>query len=1423
MNPNHNFFSYPFQNRSLFLGLLIQTIFSIQQANGQAIGGIRDSKFNALDKGKNYNQGLFNPFTSIIPTKEKSYFVLYKWAINIPHTYTGRKPGGIEFVRDYPLFQKIDGFPWPSTNVHEVVSLDEDKVAVIASRTKIFPYYTSIDFDSITIQVVRDSINTASTLNFNPAFGFTITNAFSGDYRFGLLKGSPNHYYFFLTCNQDSTLKHNQVAVLALDSSFTPIGQKRIFSGIGVETGAVDLQGNLILLGRAMVGIQPGNSAILKLNQSLNPISGAFPLLPLDLVAGKIQTMAISGDGKLKLSGTIKRNGQVQQAQIRLNPDGSFDGGFSSLILPVLATFPVWQSNRNGNTYVAWQEGTDYPYQCKMVEINPSGSVLRQASFIPPMYSPIGRPLTFHTGYDAFLFETGDVVPATQFKTLSSAANVIPITYMPAARNRFWVSFQQGSFPMANVDGLVSSFNNSGAIAIPKANPANNRVLVQNNFIQAQKKLLPGLAILNDSGMPDKDFRGLLSFPEPYRTKYLTYTSVFDDRYSNTSYAFFPMAAKKLLVVENADTLSNTFSDTVRRFTFSGRLDSTFVPYRVNSDLIPIKGKKYAALHFTDAQGRPVLNTDGRPDVKTTLLILDSLGNLLQTLGEYQNLGSADTNILSLYRNRKIMVQDNLGGIWIGNTAFLSQRSKVFYVRFSTSGERTVHRFDSLSPSFRSVKIQILNNKNLKFFANFGHLTIGRYHEIMFDSAGKYLSRSAYALPDGFAARNGGLMFLQRVLPDGKYLCSVRKPSGGDIFYRFQPSGQLDPSFLPIETSDEGYWPSLAILGDKLIMCAGSQIGYSYWSTRHYYNWIGDSYKNGLYAFKLNSLEENRGFVQGKIEQVASPASGCNPSGTRTPTRFSMLRTDNRQIALTNQQGFYSFALEPGNYKIRQEMGNDALRRQICPIGVDSSLMVTTTQGGVELNQNFINQTFNCPRLTMNLLQPRFRLCAKNNFTIRYRNDGMGAEPNARIKLNLPELVRIYSATSPYTTLPDSSVVFDIGNLEPGQGGSISITDTIGCPTTPDSSQRACFSARMEPISVCSEVNPAAIGWSGAWLDAKARYNPATDKVRYTLFNRGTDMLDSTKVSIASLGTVFVNTKVKMIAGDSLSWNVEPITVLHCGMYVEQPANCPLGTSGTLFHTGRNTAASYLSFQDGWLMNQTTTACPPFRYSYDPNEKIVDPTIPVEPGAELTYTIHFENYGNDTAYAVIVADTLPTGLDITTFRMTGSSHDCEPRLAGTLDNPVVFFNFLPIKLPGKKQDSVLSKGQVDFKIRLKPNVALGSIHQNKAHIYFDRNEAIITNTTVTKVRDPDEPTEVSNSISQNKELIVYPNPNQGSFTIRLPKGFENQEISLTDIQGKLVMRPKTLDDKSLSVNYITPGIYFVFVSGLKPVKIIISK
>ena len=60
--------------------------------------------------------------------------------------------------------------------------------------------------------------------------------------------------------------------------------------------------------------------------------------------------------------------------------------------------------------------------------------------------------------------------------------------------------------------------------------------------------------------------------------------------------------------------------------------------------------------------------------------------------------------------------------------------------------------------------------------------------------------------------------------------------------------------------------------------------------------------------------------------------------------------------------------------------------------------------------------------------------------------------------------------------------------------------------------------------------------------------------------------------------------------------------------------------------------------------------------SYDPNDKIVTPIPNAQNVVALTeqpfeYTIRFQNTGNDTAFTVVITDTLDKDFDISTFNL----------------------------------------------------------------------------------------------------------------------------------------------------------------------------
>ena len=138
-----------------------------------------------------------------------------------------------------------------------------------------------------------------------------------------------------------------------------------------------------------------------------------------------------------------------------------------------------------------------------------------------------------------------------------------------------------------------------------------------------------------------------------------------------------------------------------------------------------------------------------------------------------------------------------------------------------------------------------------------------------------------------------------------------------------------------------------------------------------------------------------------------------------------------------------------------------------------------------------------------------------------------------------------------------------------------------------------------------------------------------------------------------------------------------------------------------------------------------------FICAYDPNDKLV---TPAGFGPEnytlyndtLEYTIRFQNTGNDTAFTVIVKDTLDNALDINSFRIIANSHPLETSIDG--NSRIVTFAFEDIYLPDSFVNEPASHGLVKFQISTNDSLANFINIQNTAGIFFDFNPPIVTNT-----------------------------------------------------------------------------------------------
>jgi hypothetical protein len=240
------------------------------------------------------------------------------------------------------------------------------------------------------------------------------------------------------------------------------------------------------------------------------------------------------------------------------------------------------------------------------------------------------------------------------------------------------------------------------------------------------------------------------------------------------------------------------------------------------------------------------------------------------------------------------------------------------------------------------------------------------------------------------------------------------------------------------------------------------------------------------------------------------------------------------------------------------------------------------------------------------------------------------------------------------------------------------------------------------------------------------------------------------------------------ISGDTVFWNVTNIAngwfANHIDITWNLNPSLPMGLNIPLHIGIINT-----QHVDSVMSNNTHTLNYTTCTSYDPNEKYVVPQGKTNNGyittadADLLYTVKFQNTGNATAANVVITDTISAFLDITKFHVLNASH---PYSLEVVNNNVLKFKFLGIMLPDSNQDLEGSNGHITFGLKQLPNLAVGSVINNTANIYFDYNAPIVTGTTVNTIY---------------KELQAAGNSSQANTACNVSCG--NGKVTINGIDG----------------------------------------
>jgi hypothetical protein len=229
--------------------------------------------------------------------------------------------------------------------------------------------------------------------------------------------------------------------------------------------------------------------------------------------------------------------------------------------------------------------------------------------------------------------------------------------------------------------------------------------------------------------------------------------------------------------------------------------------------------------------------------------------------------------------------------------------------------------------------------------------------------------------------------------------------------------------------------------------------------------------------------------------------------------------------------------------------------------------------------------------------------------------------------------------------------------------------------------------------------------------------------------------------------------------------------------------------------------------------------CQANRGSFDPNDKQAFPigygiSHAIEAETDIEYMIRFQNTGTDTAFKVVVVDTLSPFLDKTSIQMGASSHSYTWELVDTGTLRVIFDNIL---LVDSTTNEPLSHGFFKFKISQKAANPLGTIIENEAGIFFDWNAPIWTNTvfhTIDANFIIDNVRKISND--DNLQINVFPNPMHTTATLEIEgTSFNQLEVILVDAMGRVVQQQQVIGSGQIMLHRegLNTGIYFFRLSG----------
>lgn len=519
-------------------------------------------------------------------------------------------------------------------------------------------------------------------------------------------------------------------------------------------------------------------------------------------------------------------------------------------------------------------------------------------------------------------------------------------------------------------------------------------------------------------------------------------------------------------------------------------------------------------------------------------------------------------------------------------------------------------------------------------------------------------------------------------------------------------------------------------------------------------------------------------------------------------------------IGYSNGQGVVVMSVPPGSYSATWSAATNPEIWAVCP-GAET---VVVPEAGVLESEVAIGASVSCPLLSVNVSSGNMRPCFENNLiVIEYANLGSDLAEDAYIDLYLSTALTILESPLPYTEVEPGLLRFQLDTVPVATAERLYLTALLDCEFTVGAS--LCFSAQIFPNDPCEGFDPS---WSGG--DVRVKTDCSGGEAKFLIRNEGTGPADNLQYIVIEDAVMYTPEPISVPVGEEI-----PVTMPANGstfrLETFQPEGHPDQSRPLAIIEGCGTNASggfstgfvnaYPKYDDDDYFDRY---CIEVTAAYDPNDKMavpfgIDSERFIEPNGRLDYRIRFQNTGSDTAFTVIVKDTLPLGLDVNTLRLGAASHPYELTIA---EDRVLSFVFRDILLPDSTTNEPASNGFIFFSIAQDPELPDGTKLENSAAIYFDFNDPIITDISAhTVMRDFLEIASGTEEVPAAFAYVLSPNPVAGELRIQLPDYTDgNWEFVLYDVLGRPVRRQLLPShDNRFSTAALPAGAYYYRLSN----------